>query len=586
MRSSFTLATLVLASALGLGTTMCGSSDDGGSPSGTTAQSLAQGRFRGVLAGAGDLSGVLDVTVTSTATTTRAVHPLDVASPYSVSGSLNLNIAGLGPVMLTGTLNLANNTVTFSGMLAGGAVTFTGTYANGVIEGTATTPRGAATFRISNESLGDLRTYCGSFNGGLSGRWSVLVTGGQAGAVFATADGRVGSGTGTLQGDLVTLTLRPDGSATGRQVADILDGTYRYAGVSGAFSTSQSACAALVPAGPGQDGGVTDAAVEAGPPGAPEPLHTVPGAVPVGHLAIANGKIFYALNHTYFSQTVTIGSVNADGTAPVDVIPTNVPATTPKTVVAGLTATAAKVYYLGGVSGADNDTNLFSVATAGGTVTDHGLVGNASNLDYASGVSRLLNDGTSIFVSYAGSSSSAIRSFGLDGSPLATLAGRVGATGMGFDGTDLLFGDFDGLQRVAKALTPAPMLAATSSEYGSNIFVVNIASDADNVYFVGNSSNSATLFRKPKGGGAVAPVIAATPGRARGLALVDGQLYFTLGSSSGGQQGMTTGSLVRVAKSSTNATPTVIGPANLFDVLTDGTYVYYGNGAVVQRLHK
>jgi hypothetical protein len=42
---------------------------------------------------------------------------------------------------------------------------------------------------------------------------------------------------------------------------------------------------------------------------------------------------------------------------------------------------------------------------------------------------------------------------------------------------------------------------------------------------------------------------------------------------------------VRVAKTATNATAIDVGPANLFDVVTDGTYVYYGDDTSLRRVH-
>ena len=74
------------------------------------------------------------------------------------------------------------------------------------------------------------------------------------------------------------------------------------------------------------------------------------------------------------------------------------------------------------------------------------------------------------------------------------------------------------------------------------------------------------------------------PGQIAGLALVGPHLYFAQRPAGGGQQGPAGATLVRVAKGATSATPSAVGAANFQDVVTDGTYVYYGEGQLVRRV--
>jgi len=44
---------------------------------------------------------------------------------------------------------------------------------------------------------------------------------------------------------------------------------------------------------------------------------------------------------------------------------------------------------------------------------------------------------------------------------------------------------------------------------------------------------------------------------------------------------------VRVPKNGTNVMlPSSIGPSNPFDIVTDGTYVYYADDKSIRRIHK
>lgn len=588
MRSLHVLALATVVSALGLCTTMCSSEDPSNNPPATTGD-VAGGRFRGVLSTPGDVSGVLEITSTASGAAPSSLRPRSVGSTnYSLAGTLTLNVPGLGPVALTGTLDLNSNTAKLTGTANGGAITFEGTYAAGVVKGKVTSPYGTGTFSFSNEQLG-IKTYCGSFAGALSGRWSMIATGNQIGAVFATAT-EAGLGQGTVSAGLVNLSLTnlelaPSGNATGTESAGRIEGTYEYKGQRGSFATSESQCAALTPAGTLPDGGVLPdgGGTDAGPVGTPETVYDAKTTEPIGAIALGGTRLFYSIDFLYFTGKLRIGSVGVDGSTPLDVVPLNDPLAESKAPVGGLTATASTVFYLGGTNPPSNDTNLYSVASDGGAVTDHGVIGGATGRDYVNGVSRLLNDGTNVFLSFYGTSTSQLRSFTLAGAPVGALPNLVGATGIALDGPDVVFGEFAGVQRIAKSLSGSPTVVSASSEYGSDMSVVNLVADATHLYFIGNSTTASGIWRKPKAGGALEPVAASGPGRWRSLVLVGPSLYFLHGVP-GAQAGRYDTKLARLPKTATNATPIDIGPANLQDVVTDGTYVYYGDGAKLTKL--
>lgn len=572
---------------------MCSSADDNAKQG--TATEQVTGHFRGVLSGPGDVSGVLDLNLASTGdTSTASLRPLAAGgSTFAITGTITLNLPPFGPTSVTGTLDLATNTATFSGTILGGTVPFTGTYADGVIRGEATFPKGKAPFVASNERLG-IKLYCGAFDGALEGRWNLVTIGSQAAAVYAARSGESGAGLGTVANALVTVPLTSSagakGSATGNVTAAGIDGRWEYGdAINGSWAVSEGACSALTPAGEDAgvitDGGSTpdDGGTE---PAMVETAYTDPGSVPLSHLALSGSKIFYALDHTYFSGLVTIKAVNTDGTSPTEVIPTNSSGPSKK-VIGGLTATSTKVFYVGGTDSPDNDANLLSVATTGGSVTDHGSFGAASNRDFVNGVARLVNDGTNVFVSFDGTGTDGIRSFDSNGASVANMGSDlVGPSTLAIDGNDLYFGDFSGVEKVTKTLGTTASVFASKEEIGNFSIVVDIAFDASNVYVITNTTSASAVWRKPKAGGSIAAVVSDSPGRFRGLAVLDGNLYFTKTATSGGQNGGGSTKLLRVSAAATSGTPTEIGAANPYDVLSDGTYVYWGNGQKVDRLHK
>lgn len=565
----------------------CSSSD---TPAPSTNQ--ASGSFRGVLSGAGDLSGVLELTSSAIVPlAANNVRPLAADSQnYALSGTLTLNVPGVGAISVSGSLDLASNTATFSGTALGGTVSFRGTYSAGTLRGTATLPDGTeAPFMLGNASLG-VKTYCGSFTGTRAGRWSMLSAGSQIGAVFVSSDGQAGRGLGTIDSaNLATLTLEPAGSATGNVSAGSIDGTWKQGTASGQFAASVSACNALSPRGTQPDGGVlNDSGVtpdgsspDASNPGAPEDVVTTDGTIPVGHVAVSGSRVFYTLDHPYFTGKVTIRTVGIDGSTPADVVPTGAGA-----VAGGLAAASGRVYWIAGVDPPGGNGNLFSVAEGGGATTDHGVIGDASLGDYVPGVPRIVTDASSVYITWDGPSNRGVRSYSLAGAAGASVTDIVGPKAVGIDGNDLWLSDFDGLKRGAPSLSPPPSIIVPRADYGNLAFVVGMAFDANNVYFATNTTNASAIWRRAKSGGALEPIVASTPGWFRSLVLLDQNLYFAHRTTPGGQGGPGSASVLRVPKTATNAQPTTVAPANLQSMATDGTWLVWGNGMKIQRLHK
>lgn len=557
---------------------MCSPSDSTNNPTTppvSTEGGLADGHFRGIFVGEGDTAGVADLTITA-ATTTQSLRPKDTTpTKYVVSGTLTVNLPTLGTVTVTGTLDLATNTATISG--GNGSITVEGTYKDGAIDGTWHYGIFSGPFHVTNEEVGGVKTFCGAFTGGYSGRWSMLAAGSQVFIAYAKSSGGTGTGLGTIANNQLNATLTGDGTAVGAVEGERISGpwTLESNAKTGSFETSSAQCAALDPAAP------TDAGTDGGTPGTPETIYTSSTADGIGFLAVAGNQIAFTIDHPYFQNKRTVVSVTKDGATSTQVVPMN---TDPDQAIRGLTANATDIFWLG--TDGNND-HLWKVPITGASApTKIADLSQPSNDDYYQGVPRLLNDGTTIFYSWYGSGGSGVKSIGFDGTVGGTGSDGVGVEGIGFDGANLLYGEFNGIQQVSKALG-ASTTVVPKSEFGSLANIVSIVTDANNYYVLVNESFTAGLWRRPKAGGPAVLISAAGSfTKARGLVLLDGNLYTQVGTSSGGQQGQATANLARFAATATNVQPTVIAPSNLFDVITDGTYIYWGAGKTVRRLHK
>ena len=234
---SIRLASLAVASfslALVLGCSSSASdANTSGSSSGTSGQPASGTTLRGALTGATE-TGVLDLTLPSTGTTTKSLSPLaDPPAANAVTGAITFN-AGGGTITLTGTYDAATGNFTVSG----GGYSLTGNLKSGVATGSYTGPKGAGQFTANATSAGAVTVYCGTFKDTSdAGTWNVACGAGGdcsgsyystvkkaggtligkiAGATISFTDpnGKSAGVTGTIAGTAVTGTCKADGTCT------------------------------------------------------------------------------------------------------------------------------------------------------------------------------------------------------------------------------------------------------------------------------------------------------------------------------------------------------------------------------------
>lgn len=457
MKRSRLLFTGTLAAAMfgGLLATHCGSDTDP-----APASSEASGRYRGTFAGEDDLAGTLDVDVAAAAGTQTASLRLLTGSRFNVTGTLVVNVAGIGRVTLSGTFDPAAGTLVMEGSAAGGLVRFEGRYSAGVLSGTATTPWGAGPFSLTNEQLGGLRVFCGKFRGSLRGRWMLFSVGTRAGGVFAATSGERGLLGGTATSSSIDLTVPPSGNARGSLAGDTLTGTWNDGtGRSGDFTASESGCTSLAPREqtPSTDGGTPDATI---PDGGPTDATTDAGPTP--RLLLLDE----ITNHS-FTQIATNGSfvhyakaaipnelwfVRPDGTQKTRIMA--------GTNVYGLATTARDAFW---VTGAD----LLTMSVLGEPQPRTVATGLA-------GANELVSDGTSLFVTEYGPQG-AVRKLTQGGADGGRYASQSNVRGLSVDATNVYFstiasgGTYEGrgVFRAPKTMQGTPELVIPDTDYGA-----------------------------------------------------------------------------------------------------------------------
>lgn len=320
----------------------CGSDANETPPPSATA---VAGAYRGVLAGTEDLSGTLELTITSATasaltTNTAEIGPRTASGTATVRGTVIVNVPGIGSVTVDGQIDQATGNVSFAGSVAGGSITFTGHFEDGVLSGTFTSPWGAGSFSLTKEELG-LRSFCGRFDGSASGRWNLYTAGSRAGGVMAGGGVQAGL-LGTFDGSRVALDLRGiSGLAQGTLAGNTVTGTWSTgAGQAGNFSVSEEECSALPPRSPGSnldagtspdggtpdggapDSGPSDGGSDAGGPDAGGPDAGGPDAggagpdidvtseqTPIDYMIKIGSRLVFAGYDTTY-----VGYVNTDGT--------------------------------------------------------------------------------------------------------------------------------------------------------------------------------------------------------------------------------------------------------------------------------
>lgn len=155
------------------------------------------------------------------------------AGSVAVSGTITLS--GGGSVDLSGYYVAATGQI----VITGGGYELTGTFAGGALSGTFTiggTPVGA--FFAADSTTTTPTTYCGTYTGGDSGRFVLLVAGGSA---FATVEGPGVTLRGTAAGGHVALTTT-GASMDGTYTASTASGTWTHSPDTGTWTASVAAC--------------------------------------------------------------------------------------------------------------------------------------------------------------------------------------------------------------------------------------------------------------------------------------------------------------------------------------------------------
>jgi hypothetical protein len=213
-----TFITLMLAGAFALlGCSSSDSSATSGSPSSSGSPSPAAGstEYKGTFAGAGGEGGSIDVTVATSGTTTKAVHPLAV---QQVTGTVR--VTGGASITVTGSFDDATKTLT----ITGGGYSFTGSATSDGASGTYTGPTGKGAFTVLAGA--NAIPYCGTFAGGAKGVWNFVVNGAVLSGTAIDDKGNPDTLTGTVTGNAVSITTKNASTAAGTISGSAAMGTY------------------------------------------------------------------------------------------------------------------------------------------------------------------------------------------------------------------------------------------------------------------------------------------------------------------------------------------------------------------------
>lgn len=589
MRIHRGLWVLAVVTTSALGVVHCGNDEAAGTSATGTGP---EGSYAGVMVGDAFTAEVKLSVASAASARPSTLHPL-ASGTITVSGTIVSGVLGV-PVSVTGTFDPATLSLTFSGSSPKGEISFRGKLENGVISGPpAKTPFGDVPLTLVKDLLG-VKVYCGRITGRTTGLLGVFTAGDRAGAAYAVPGARDAIA-GTFTRDQVDV-QGGGAKVLGTVSGPVLAGTFTSpAGISATYSANEGSCATLaaeaLDGGGGTDGGADGGdGGSSGPPGAPELVATVvaPG---VGHIALSSGVLYYTIAHTYFSQKLEIGSVKTDGTASATVLAVNTPPGETRNPAGGIAVAGGNVYVAGGTNPPGGDTTLYSVPIGGGSLTTYGSAGPAGLME---SYQLLAADAAGVYRA-DGAVSGAVRGFSLAGVAGGTIASLVAPAAIATDGTNVFFGggDLTGIKRVSNALSTGAATAtevAPPSDYKIGAFVPSMTgmiTDATHVYWAGadNANKLGGVWRRPKdGSGATERLIQTTALMRGGLAVDDSYVYFFTVATAG--QGASSGTLQRVAKSTPNGNAQTIGAANPYSVVSDGTYVYYGDGTNLRKSRK
>lgn len=557
----------------------------------------ADGTYSGAMIGEAFVA-TIKLTVPSSGTGTAALRPLALG-PVTVSGTIESTTFG-GTVTVTGTYDPATQTLTFRAISPKGEISFRGTYAHGTFSGPpAQTPFGPVPVLLLKDILG-IKVYCGQVAAPTPGLIGVYTAREQAGAAYSLASGAKDAIRGTFAG--TAINVEGNGAkVTGTLSGATLTGSLNTTGGVGSFTATEGQCsalaAAIVDGGSNDDSGSDNDAgnmPDSGPPKTPELVKTTNADAGIGHITLANGTLYYTIAHPYFSQKLEVHKVGTNGQDAAALVPVNTPtgdAGVSRTVAAGLAVVGSTLYVSAGTDSPGGPAVLYSVPTGGGTLTSYGEIGAASFME---NYNTFVADSNGLYRAQCLVSAN-VKGFSLAGGTGGTVDNLILPCGIATDGTNVFFGggETTGIQRVSHAIATSqqtPTQVAAADDYKLNGFFSSMQAmtlDATHVYWAAadNAGKKGGLWRRAKDGSGTTQTIAALPKLHRGqIAVDDTYLYFFMTESSG--QGPGSSNIYRIAKTATNGAPELIGSANPFSVVSDGAYVYYGEGKNLRRVAK
>ncbi len=550
------------------------SKDEAQTPTGTTE------RYRGSLVGGSEFAGTLTLDLApglGTATLTPK------ATATKITGTVTVNVPGVGPIAVEGTIAVAGGMAKFSGSAAGGAISFEGTLVDGVLSGTFTSPWGSGSFSLSRDDVAGLKLYCGAFTAGARGRVHVFTLGEKGGGVFA--GGPTGVFLGTFKASKLDFAL-----ATGRGSAMLTGSTFNGTFTADApvpsatFTASEAACGSLVPR-PDVDAGIdgsTDGSTDSGSDGATDGGATDPLLL---HESTLGSDQFSFPTRSGASLFVARTGAAGGGILEVAIDGSKVSTylaatTTPDGFITGLATDSKNLYWqLTGTSGSAN--GRVDYKSVLGAPTANTAV---SALDYPN---VLITDGTDLYST--GTSGKAVR-FGSAGE-IKKMTFGTGLNDLAADGTYVWIApapggsvsrwskDFTGVTEILSSteLAATPVVRSLHVS-GADLFAVAYATDF---------SKYAILRKAKDGTGAVTTMATFAGGGDAPFGVIADATHVYFGGSCG--TGPSKGCVRRLPRTASLGTPESMASgldSYIRDVTVDATYVFYTDIKRVWRKKK
>lgn len=550
------LGVVALVSAVALGVVSSCGKDEGPSPTPIAGSE----RYKGSLVGPGDLAGTLTLDL-GAAVVAAGLHTK--AAPTKIAGTVTVNVPGVGPIAVEGTIEASGSNAKFQGTGAGGLLSFEGTLVDGVLSGTYTSPWGAGPFSVTRDDVVGLKLYCGAFAGGL-GRIHLFTLGAKGGGVYA--GGASGVFLGSFVGGKLKFSLASGGGDATLSGTTMSGSFTADAPLGGAtFSATEAGCGALAPrtgGDAGTDGGTDGATDGATDGGASDPLELYASSFGSDQLSfpVRYGKsVFVARTGaagkgilevpvdggkaTEFAAVAgSDGSITGLATDGKDVYWQVTGAfgasdgrVDHKSVLGAPTATSA-------VSGLDfpnvlttDGTSLYSTGSSGKTVR-FDASGALKNTTFGTGISDLVADGTYVWLAPGPSGPVSRWSKDFTGVVEILSTADLGSTNvvryLAQNGADLFavaypsdFSSYVVLKKAKDGTGAVTTLVTIAKGTGS---ITGIVADATHVYFAGfcgAGPGTGCIRRVPRGGGAI-DTLATGLQSPREMALDDSYVFY------------------------------------------------------------